>query len=79
MTKTTISNDRMNRSLIPSIRKLPAYFATKPAPSTGLELIPSENLVSEPSSKLWARSSRTSTPRAIQQALLRRLRIRGQG
>src|SRR5258706_16161823 len=48
MTKTTISNDRMNRSLDsvdPQIAGLLRDEARRQA--TGLELIPSENLVSE--------------------------------
>ena len=44
-----------------------------------IELIASENYASPPSWKPRARSSRTSTPKATRQALLRRLRIRGRG
>src|SRR2546428_2695798 len=48
MTKTTIANDRMNRpldSVDPAIAELLRDEARRQA--TGLELIPSENLVSE--------------------------------
>src|SRR2546425_7243395 len=48
MTKTTIANDRMNRpldSVDPQIADLLREEAKRQA--TGLELIPSENLVSE--------------------------------
>ena len=81
MTKTTDANDRMNRPLDavdPQIADLLRDEAKRQA--TGLELIPSENLVSE--AVLEAMGSIFTNKYAEGypgQALLRRLRIRRQG
>jgi len=65
MSKTTAANDRMNRpldSVDPQIASLLRDEARRQA--TGLELIPSENLVSEAVLEAMGSIFTTSTPKA---------------